>query len=68
MYGASFVQRSLIAHARRQQRLLQGVLGVVHRAEHPVAVGEKLCAMFFDQAAEGILVAATSGVDELLFP
>ena len=41
-----------------QHRVLQGVLGVVERAEHAVAVRVKLGAMRLDEAAIGRLVAA----------
>ncbi len=43
---------------RAQQRLLQRVLGVVHRAQHPVAVGVQLAAVGLDQCGERALVAA----------
>src|SRR5256885_563586 len=41
---------------RPQQRFLHGVLGVVHRAEHPVAMREQLAAVRLDEAGE-LLVA-----------
>jgi hypothetical protein len=37
---------------RAQQRLLQGVVGVVHRAEHPVAMCVELGSVRFDQLGE----------------
>ena len=45
-----------------QQRLLQRVLGVVQRAEHPVAVGVQLAAVGLDQPLEGAFVAGAGGV------
>jgi hypothetical protein len=41
-----------------QQRLLHRVLGVLQRAEHPVAVELQLAAVPDDQLPEGVLVAA----------
>jgi hypothetical protein len=40
-----------------QERVLHRVLGVMHRTEHPVAVGVKLRAMWFDEAIEAGFVA-----------
>ena len=45
-----------------QQRLLQRVLGVVDRAEHPVAVRVQLPAVGLDEPREGGLVAAAGRV------
>ena len=47
-----------------QQRVLQRVLGVVHRAEHAVAVGVQLRAVGLEQAAECILVALLGGREQ----
>jgi hypothetical protein len=38
---------------------LEGVLGIVQRAEHPVAVSVELAAVFVDQAAESRFVGIT---------
>ena len=43
-----------------QQRVLKRVLGIVQRAEHPVAVGLKGRAVGFDEPLEGVRVAASS--------
>ena len=45
------------AAPRAQRGLLQRVLGVVHRAEHPVAVGVELAAVGLEQLRERVLVA-----------
>ena len=50
-----------------EQRVLERVLGVLHRAEHPVAVGVQLGAMGLHQPTEGILVAAAGGLQQLAF-
>jgi hypothetical protein len=42
---------------RAQERLLHEILGVLQRAEHPVAVHPELATMALDQRAEGGLVA-----------
>jgi hypothetical protein len=42
---------------RSEQRLLEGVLGVLNRAKHPVAVGVELPSMPRHQQLEGRLVA-----------
>jgi hypothetical protein len=47
-----------------QQRLLEGVVGVEQRAEHPVAVGVDRRAVGLDEAAEGVLVALADRVEE----
>ena len=49
---------------RAEQRLLQRVLGVLDRAEHPVAVGVQLGAVRRDEPLEGGLVAAARGVEQ----
>jgi hypothetical protein len=49
----------------RQQRLLQQVLGVLDRAEDPVAVQLQLAAAGIDQLAERLLVAR-AGTDQRL--
>src|SRR6185437_1937292 len=48
-----------------QQRVLQGVLGVVNGAEHAIAVGVQRAAVGLDEAAIGLLVAAAGGVEEV---
>ena len=48
-----------------QQRVLERVLGVVHRPEHPVAVRVQLPAVRVDQASEGALVAPAGGFEEV---
>ncbi len=48
------------------QRFLESVLGVVDRAQHPVAVRVELAAMGFDERAVGVLVAPTRRLEELL--
>ena len=53
------------AAPRAQQRVLERVLGVVDRAEHPVAVRVELAAMGLDEAGEGILVAAPGRLEQL---
>jgi hypothetical protein len=47
--------RAGLANARAAQ--LERVLGVWHRAGHPIAVGVQSAAMGFHQASEGVLVA-----------
>src|SRR5262249_5902797 len=42
-----------------QQRVLERVLGVVHRAEHPIAVGMQLGAVGVDQLLEGGRIGKT---------
>ena len=49
-----------------QERILEGVLGVVKRAEHPVAVSVKLGLVGLDEAAEGILVALAGRGEKLV--
>ena len=48
-----------------QQGVLQGVLGVVDRAEHAVAVGVQRAAVGLDEAPVGVLVAAAGGIEEV---
>jgi hypothetical protein len=48
-----------------QQRLLQGILCVRRRAEHPVTVGVELGAVRADQPAVGILVTTPGGRQQL---
>ena len=48
-----------------QQRVLHGVLGVVDRAEHAVAVGVEQAAVGLDEPGEGVLVAPAGGVEQL---
>ena len=50
---------------RAQQRVLERVLGILERAEHPVAVGVKLAAVGLDQAAERVLVALARSFEQL---
>ena len=61
--------RSLLEAAepspRREQRLLQRVLGVLDRAEDPVAVDVQLRPVGLDQLAERVLVAGLRQRDEL---
>jgi hypothetical protein len=49
-----------------QQRVLQGILGVVDRAEHPVAVRAEPAAVRADELAEGGLVAGARGGEQVL--
>ena len=46
-----------------REAFLQGVLGVLERAQHAVAVGVKPGLMALDDAAKGVLVAAANGVE-----
>jgi hypothetical protein len=48
-----------------QHRLLERVLGVVDRAEHPVAVGVQLAVVGLDQPAVGVLVAFAGRLEQL---
>jgi hypothetical protein len=48
-----------------QQRLLEGVLGILERAEHPVAVHVQLSAERFGQRAERVAVSAARPVDQV---
>ena len=50
---------------RVQQRLLERVLGVGHRAEHPVAVGVQGAAVGLNKPSEGVLVARAGRREEL---
>jgi hypothetical protein len=47
-----------------QQGVLEGVLGVVNRAEHAVAVGVELGSVGLDQEAVGVLVAPASPLEQ----
>ena len=47
-----------------QERVLQRVVGVVHRAEHAVAVRVQFAAMGLDEAAERVLVALLGRVQQ----
>ena len=47
-----------------QQRILERVLGVGHRAEHPIAVGVQGAAMGLDQPGEGVLVAPAGSLEQ----
>ena len=49
-----------------QRGVLEGVLGVLDRAEHPVAVRVELRAIRLEQAAEGRLVAVAGRGEQLL--
>lgn len=51
---------------RQQQRVLQGVLGVVHRTQHPVAVRKKPRAMRLDEVRKSSPVAGTSGRKQIV--
>ena len=54
------------AAPRAQQRLLQRVLGVVERAEHPVAVRVQLAAMRLDERPKASSSPAARGVEQLV--
>jgi hypothetical protein len=47
-----------------QERVLECVLRIVRRPEHPVAAGVERGAVRLDEAAEGTLVAAASAVEQ----
>jgi hypothetical protein len=47
-----------------QERVLDCVLRIVRRAEHPVAAGVESGAVRLDETAEGTLVAAASAVEQ----
>jgi hypothetical protein len=49
---------------RAQQRVLERVLGVGHRAEHAVAVGVERAAVGLDELGEGALVAAARRLEQ----
>ena len=49
------------------ERLLQGVLGVVHRAKHAVAVRVQLAAVRRDEPVERALVVAAGGFEQVGF-
>ena len=44
-----------------EQGVLEGVVGVLDRAQHPVAVGAQLGPVGLDQPGEGLVVAAQAG-------
>jgi hypothetical protein len=50
----------------REQRLLQGVLGVLDGPEHAVAVGVQLRAVPLGQGPEGGLIASPCGGQQLV--
>ena len=52
---------------RPQQRVLDGVLRVLDRAEHPVAVGLELTAVRLGEIAEGVLAASARRLQQLSF-
>jgi hypothetical protein len=52
------------APPRREQRVLHGVVGVLERAEHPVAVHVQLAAVRSGQLREGVLIARASAVQQ----
>ena len=52
---------------RAQEGVLDGVLGVLHRSEHPVAVGLELAAERLDEVAEGVLAASAGRLQQLSF-
>jgi hypothetical protein len=47
-----------------EEGLLESVLGVIDRAQHPVAVGVELSAVRLDQRPERILIAATGSLEQ----
>src|SRR5207247_897711 len=49
----------------RQQRVLHGVLGILHRTEHPVAVHLQFPLVRADEPAERVLVARARQVDQV---
>src|SRR5205814_3896331 len=49
-----------------EQRFLQRVLGVVHGAEHPVAMRVKLALVLLHEPAKGVLAAGLGGGQQLL--
>jgi hypothetical protein len=49
----------------REQRVLHGVLGILERAEHPVAVELQLRTVGLDQLAEGVLVACAGSAERV---
>jgi hypothetical protein len=50
--GSAGVAQAGSAAPRAQQRLLQRIVGVVHRAEHPVAMGVELGSVLLDEFRE----------------
>ena len=48
-----------------EHRVLQRVLGVLERAEHPVAVHLQLAAMGLGDFAERLTIAGSSSIDQL---
>jgi hypothetical protein len=50
-----------------QERVLEGVVGVVDRAEHPVAVRVELLAVELHELAEGVLVPSARCLEQLAF-
>jgi hypothetical protein len=53
------------AAPRAQQRVLEGVLGVVDRRRHAIAVGVERGVVRLDEPPKGILVARACGVHQL---
>jgi hypothetical protein len=53
---------------RPQEGFLEGVLGVVDRAQHPIAVSVELLAVGLDEAAVGVVVAPASRLQQLWLP
>jgi len=51
---------------RPRQRLLERVVGVVQRPEHPVAVDVKRRAVRLDEPAKRVLVAAADRIEQVL--
>jgi hypothetical protein len=64
-------QRASALHAGEtlpgpQECVLEGILGVVKRAQHPVAVGLELPLVRLDEVAKRVLVAVPGDVEQLL--
>jgi hypothetical protein len=57
---------SAAASPRAKKRLLDRVLCILERAEHPVGVHPELAAIAFGELGEGILVAGNRSADDLL--
>ena len=53
------------ARQARSSASCSGVLGIVHRAEHAIAMSVQRPAMGLDEPGEGVLVAAPRGVEQL---
>ena len=51
-----------------EQGVLECVLRVVDRPEHPVAMCMELRSVRLDEAPEGLLVASASGLEQLALP